>query len=162
MQNSLPAEWVDKIFLRLQGVYGREFTTQFSVIDQTTGVDVGLENAKEIWGEELATFRDWAEAIGYALKNLPEKAPNIIRFRELCRHAPPKNQALALPHKPTETEREKNKGIARQAFQSLASKPGDDGRDWARQILSKPTYDDGRARSPASIKIAKTALGMTN
>jgi hypothetical protein len=160
MQNSLPDEWIDRIFLRLQGVYGKDFTSQFKIIDPVTGVDVGMENAKQTWGEELATFADWPEAIGYALKHLPERPPNIIRFRELCRNAPPKETAPALPHRVTETEREKNRGVAKQAFQSLAKKPTDDGRDWARQILANPFYDDGRPRSPACIKIAQKALGL--
>lgn len=84
---TIPASWVDRIFARLQGVYGREFTGQFSVIDQN-GNDVGLENAKTVWAQELGAFAYNSDAIAFALLNLPERAPNAIKFKELCRLAP--------------------------------------------------------------------------
>lgn len=84
---TIPASWVDRIFARLQGVYGREFTGQFSVIDQN-GNDVGLENAKTVWAQELGVFAYNSDAIAFALLNLPERAPNAIKFKELCRLAP--------------------------------------------------------------------------
>lgn len=84
---TIPASWVDRIFARLQGVYGREFTGQFSVIDQN-GHDIGLENAKTVWGQELGCFAYNSDAIAFALLNLPERAPNAIKFKELCRLAP--------------------------------------------------------------------------
>jgi hypothetical protein len=164
MPSSLPAEWIDRIFLRMQGVYGREFTAQFSVIDQTTGVDVGLENAKQVWAEELATFHDWPEAIGYALKNLPDRSPNIIRFRELCRQCGNRPQPVMLTHTVTKQEREQNKYSAKNALHELSkhfgSKKVDDKKDWARKLVENPFYDDRRPRSPACIKIAKQALGI--
>jgi hypothetical protein len=158
MQNELPAQWVDRIFLRLQGIYGREFTAQFSVIDQTTGIDVGLENAKQTWGEELATFSDWPEAISYALRNLPEKAPNVIRFRELCRHGPKKINYAMLPMKPTSEEREKNKDVAKVMLKGILPSRAKDHKDWARKLLANPFYEDGRPRPMACLKIAKDAL----
>ena len=106
-QKILPASWVDRLFARLQGVYGREFTAQFSQFDND-GNDVGLLNAKQVWAEELGGFVDHPEALAYALKHLPERCPNAIRFRDLCRHAPPPN-VVAIEHKITEEERERNK-----------------------------------------------------
>ena len=84
---TIPASWVDRIFARLQGVYGREFTGQFSVIDNN-GNDIGMENAKSVWGQELGCFALNPDAISFALLNLPDRAPNAIKFKELCRHAP--------------------------------------------------------------------------
>lgn len=84
---TIPNSWVDRIFTRLQGVYGREFTAQFSVIDQN-GHDIGLENAKTVWAQELGSFAYNSDAIAFALLNLPERAPNAIKFKELCRLAP--------------------------------------------------------------------------
>lgn len=158
MPNALPQHWVDKIFLRLQGIYGREFTAQFSVIDQVTGMDVGLENAKQTWAEELGTFTDWPEAIAYALQNLPERAPNVIRFRELCRHAPKQLKGPLLPMKPTAEEREKNKDAAKSLLQNIIQPEKKDGKEWARRLLENPFYDDGRSRPPACIKMAREAL----
>lgn len=120
MQKMLPLAWVDRIFMRLQGVYGREFTAQFSVIDPTTGMDVGIENAKQVWSEELGSFTDWPEAISYALKNLPERSPNVIRFRELCRHAPPRNGQPQLTHQLTAEEIQRNRERIKEIRQMLS------------------------------------------
>lgn len=106
-QKILPASWVDRLFARLQGVYGREFTGQFSQFD-ADGIDVGLLNAKQVWAEELGGFSDFPEALAYALQHLPERCPNAIRFRDLCRHAPPKN-VVAIEHKLTEEQMAANK-----------------------------------------------------
>jgi hypothetical protein len=84
---TIPASWVDRIFARLQGIYGREFTGQFSVIDNN-GNDIGMENAKTVWGQELGCFALNPDAISFALLNLPDRAPNAIKFKELCRLAP--------------------------------------------------------------------------
>lgn len=102
--NPLPAVWVDKLFARLQGVYGRDFTYQFSNVD-STGFDVGLANARQVWGEELGGFSEHPEAIAYALENLPERIPNVIVFREICRKAPRKGYS-ALEYKMTDEDKE--------------------------------------------------------
>jgi hypothetical protein len=83
----LPIAWIDRMFARLQGIYGREFTSQFSVID-ANGNDVGMANAKQVWAEELGDFVDNPEAISFALKHLPDRVPNAIKFRDMCRQAP--------------------------------------------------------------------------
>lgn len=119
-QKILPASWVDRLFARLQGVYGREFTGQFST-GMVDGIDIGIENAKQVWAEELGGFCDHPDALAYALKNLPERCPNAIRFRDLCRHAPPKN-VVQLEHKLTEEELERNKKRIRELRESLTKK----------------------------------------
>lgn len=91
----LPNAWVDKMFARLQGIYGREFTSQFSVID-ANGNDVGMANAKQVWAEELGGFVDNPEAIAFALKHLPDRVPNAIKFRDMCRQAPLKSNPNQL------------------------------------------------------------------
>lgn len=108
-QKTLRRDWVDRLFARLQGVYGREFTGQFSTGLDVNGVDLGIENAKQVWAEELGGFSEWPEAIAYALSHLPERCPNAIRFRDLCRHAPPKNNVAQLEHKLTEEQMAANK-----------------------------------------------------
>jgi hypothetical protein len=108
-QNQLPRAWVEKIFTRLQGVYGREFLGQYGT-GMVNGVDPGIENAKQVWAEELAGFIRWPDAIAYALEHLPERTPNAIKFRELCRMSPRKeNKPLELEHKLTEEQMAANK-----------------------------------------------------
>ena len=108
-QKTLRRDWVDRMFARLQGVYGREFTSQFSTGLDVNGVDLGIENAKQVWAEELGGFAEWPEAIAYALQHLPERCPNAIRFRDLCRHAPPKNNVAQLEHKLSPEQMAENK-----------------------------------------------------
>lgn len=105
--NTLPAVWVDRLFVRLQGVYGRDFTSQFSQLD-SSGQDIGMMNAKQIWSEELGGFSEYPEAIAYALENLPERMPNAIVFREICRKAPRKGYN-ALEYKLTDDDKENAK-----------------------------------------------------
>ena len=100
---TIPSSWVDRIFARLQGVYGREFTGQFSVIDQN-GNDAGLENAKTVWAQELGTFAYNSDAIAFALLNLPERAPNAIKFKELCRLAPRPTVDLRMGYSKTDAD----------------------------------------------------------
>ena len=116
---TLPASWVDRLFARLQGVYGREFTGQFSQFD-ADGNDVGLMNAKQVWAEELGGFSEHPDALAYALKNLPERCPNAIRFRDLCRHAPAKD-VPALEHKLTPEQMAANKKRVKELLDSLAT-----------------------------------------
>lgn len=133
----LPDLWIDKLFARLQGVYGRDFTGQFST-GMVNGMDAGLENAKQTWAEELGGFSDHPEAIAYALSNLPDRCPNSIGFRDLCRRAPRK--ALdALEHKPSPEELAR--GLEKlQEAQKVVAKPKRDLLDWARKPRSAMAF----------------------
>ena len=105
---TLPDSWIDKIFARMQGIYGREFTSQFSVIDNN-GNDIGMANAKQVWSEELAGFHDQPECIAFALRNLSDRAPNAIKFREMCRQAPIKTNASQIGYSKTDYDDEQAK-----------------------------------------------------
>lgn len=120
---SLPSQWVDKIFLRLLGVYGAQFKAKFSVIEN--GVDVGMANAKEVWADELKTFRDWPEAIAYALQHLPtDHAPNAIEFRDICRRTP-KKEPVALAYKMTTEDHQRAASAAEAAIRGMKIKISD-------------------------------------
>lgn len=157
MKNSLRADWVDRIFARMQGVYGREFTGYYSIMDNATGIDIGLENAKVTWGEELATFQDWPEAIGYALERLPDRPPNVIKFRELCRQAPKKEDAKQLAYTPVRADWDTGRRAINNIKSSLAAFNHKDNLGWAKKILAE--HEAGVPKTPAVLKMAKTALG---
>ena len=114
----LPSAWVEKIFARLQGIYGREFTGQFST-GMVNGIDAGLENAKGTWAEELGGFVKWPEAIAYALEHLPERVPNCIKFKELCRNAP-RPEPMKLEQKLTEEQMAANKKRIKEIIDGLS------------------------------------------
>ena len=121
MDRILPATWVERLFMRLQGVYGREFTSQFAT-GMVDGIDPGIENAKQVWAEELGGFCENPEAISYALKHLPDRCPNVIRFRDLCRQAPPKNAGAALVHRLSPEEIEQNQQRIKEIREMLEGK----------------------------------------
>ena len=98
MTQQLPDSWIDRIFARLQGVYGRDFTGNFST-GLVDGVDLGIENTKQVWAEELACFSTAPMAIKYALEHLPTRSPNAIQFREACRVAPTVDASLKITQK---------------------------------------------------------------
>lgn len=85
------------------------------------GIDAGLENAKFTWAEELADFANKPEAIAYALAHLPERMPNCIKFKELCKGAP-RREHVKIPHKLTPEQIESNKARAKQLVADLAAK----------------------------------------
>ena len=116
----LPSAWAEKIFARLQGIYGREFTGQFST-GMVNGIDAGLENAKITWAEELGGFVKWPEAIAYALEHLPERVPNCIKFKDLCRNAP-RPEPVKLEYKLTEEQMAANRIKVKQMMADLKAK----------------------------------------
>ena len=80
----LIAHAVDEAFARLSTLYGREFASKFE------GDDVGA--VKAAWARELAPLPRALDAIAWALRNLPERCPNAIQFRNLCKQAPHPHQ----------------------------------------------------------------------
>jgi hypothetical protein len=81
----------------------------------------GLENAKVTWAEELSGFSKWPEAIGYALDHLPERVPNCIKFKELCRNAP-RPEPVRIEYKLTEEQMAANKIKVKQMMEDLKTK----------------------------------------
>lgn len=123
---ALPSSWVERIFARMTGVYGREFTGQFAT-GMVNGMDPGIENAKEVWAEELGCLVDRPEAIGWGLSNLPEKVPNAIRFRELCRGAPKPAEPLQLSHQLSPERKAENREQLRKIMAILGVQLSDNG-----------------------------------
>lgn len=116
----LPSAWVEKIFARMQGVYGREFLGQYGT-GMVNGIDAGIENAKIVWAEELGSFVKWPEAIAYALEHLPERVPNCIKFKELCRNAP-RPEPVKLEYKLTDEQLAENKARVKKMMEELRQK----------------------------------------
>lgn len=74
---------LDRIFKRLSATYGAAW-------DRALG-QAPLADVMTTWGHELAGFlqsRDAMMGIAWGLENLPERCPNVIEFRNLCRRAP--------------------------------------------------------------------------
>lgn len=136
-------EAIDRLFKRLGATYGARWDAS---LGQTP-----LSDIKTVWAYELAPFEKQLNRIAWALENLPERCPNAIEFRNLCRQAPsPEAPALPLP--------KVNPEIAAKVIDGLkASNPTTgrmDARAWAKAILANP-----QGRTPTVIQMAKRAVG---
>lgn len=155
----LPDSWVERIFDRMQGLYGSLWLDRWrsgETIEQN-GVrfDRGLLLAKATWGEELAGFADQPERISRALEGCRHCRfpPTLPEFLDLCRqqHSEPL-KALPAPEIPADVRRARSAEL-NQAAKKIATKKSD-GREWAREILKSP-----KQFPHISVKFARMALG---
>ena len=148
---ALPIEWIERIFLRLHGRFGNTFFDKYR-IGQTNanGDDVGLENAKLIWSQELAGMT--AERITNGLKASYEFAPSCDDFKAKCVTEAKVNDYIALPKK---VDREASKAYASEVVQYVSKniKPTRDYKKWAKDILADPSKCTDYA-----VKCAREAL----
>ena len=127
-------EWIDRIFQRLTGIYGSQFTAKFKQI--VDGIDEGTANAKGVWAKELGNFSDKPESIAYALDHLPtEHAPNALEFRDICRRAPRK-EVPQVEYKPTAEDKERQRELSHKAAAAVTRKEFD-GLLWAKRPKSQ-------------------------
>ena len=85
---SLPCKVIDRLFDRLTVTYGVQFKRAYEGQDPSA--------VKTSWAHELGMFTGRLEPIAWALENLPERCPNVIEFRKICR-AMPSPEVLQLP-----------------------------------------------------------------
>jgi hypothetical protein len=133
----------DHLFNRLLAVYGTQWTKQWQ--------DVPMQDAKDAWARELGQYAGRLEAIAYALDNLPERAPNAVQFRNLCRAAPaPDVPALPMPEASPQRMREELAKLGHVTGAKVQTATG--AMDWAPRIL---------ARHAAGAKITPMVLRMS-
>jgi hypothetical protein len=92
----LPASWVEALFAKLTVRYGVAFGQQYR------DLDIGIVKAD--WADVLDGVQ--SDSIRYALQYLPERPPNAMSFRNLCRSAPATTApALPAPAEPADPAR---------------------------------------------------------
>ena len=149
---SLSTMAIDRLFSRLTATYGRDFMARFSGIPES--------DLKTVWAHELSGFERHLGSLAWALENLPERAPNVIEFRNLARRAPtPDLPRLPEPKAdPARVAAELAKlAPARKAIAAAAA-GGHDPREWARRNIARHAAGD-RVR-PITLLFSKQALGM--
>ena len=106
MQNKLPAEWIERIFMRLHGRFGNAFFNKFRTGQlSNTGEDLGILNAKQVWAEELGHLS--VERLKKGLAASYEYAPSCDDFKQACSPVPAchrDNKFLALPKPKADSE----------------------------------------------------------
>ena len=148
MPEPLPMQWIDRLFTKLALTYGAPFMARYDGLD--------LEMVKAEWAEGLSGYQaENGAAIAWALGMLPDRAPNLIEVRTLCRHAPtPAKKLLEAPvDKPDPT-------LLAKVSQGLEKAAPPDSKQWARDLAQKDA--DGVALSVAQRWMYREALGVAN
>ena len=138
------AEVIDRLFHHFSATYGAEWSRQWATVP--------IADVKTAWGHELAGYENHLSALTYAFENLPERCPNAIQFRNLCRAAPAKPvTVIEVPKAGLECVKAE---IAK--FKTAPAPVKTDGRDWARKILAR--YASGEKIQPYALQLAQSAL----
>lgn len=147
---SLSSKAIERLFERLSATYGREWFDKFAGIDP--------QAVKALWGHELAPFADRLHAVAWALENLPERCPNAIQFRALCRQAPVPHVEALLPPR-ADPERVARELAKLAPSMGAGQRQQGDHKQWARNILERIASGRGSVSYTAAA-MAKRALGM--
>lgn len=153
MNQPLPQEWVERIFLRLHGRFGSAFTDKYKLNQyDSDGNDLGVLNAKFVWAEELAGIS--ADRIKAALLYNYDFPPSCDQFKAQCKSQIAAHQDYkALPK--LKMSEEKTAEIQNRLAEFTS--PKRDMRGWAKKILANPSnYPD------ISVRFAKEALNVTD
>jgi hypothetical protein len=148
MSLSLPA--IDRLFDRLFLTYGVAFSRTFEGLD--------LNAVKSSWAHELAYYASSKDAMGriaWALDNLPERPPNVIEFRNICKRAPA-IEAAPLPAPKANPERLKAEIAKLMGPAKVAAKTPTAGRDWAHRIVGRAKA--GEVIAATTLRFAQEAL----
>lgn len=151
-----PPKAIDRVFERLALAYGRAFGDQF------TGMDP--ERVREQWAIELDSFTDHLDMVAWALTHLPERPPNSIQFRNLCRQAPATPEPKRLEAPPADPQRvqaelAKATPLVDGARARAAHREPVDYRAWAKRIVARVAMGDKTVSRCARL-MAEDALGI--
>lgn len=142
---SLPANWTDKIFMKLTLIYGRDFTARWE--------GMNICDIKTDWSHELSGYENRPKAIAWALQNLPAgKPPTVLEFRKLC-NTLPQEATVFLEAPKADPEHVKAE------LSKLSPAPvKTDGKEWARRKLA--AHAAGDRVGVFGLKLARQALGV--
>lgn len=148
---NLKAEWVERIFMVLHGRFGNTFFNKFKVGKlNADGEDVGLVNARAVWGSELAGLSP--ERIKHALDASYDHAPSCDEFKANCKLQVQVEDYKAISSK---VDYESGKRYAENVVAFVAKNLSDktDYKAWAKRIIADP-----KRFPPESLVAAKEAL----
>lgn len=144
---------IDRVFKRLAGTY-------LAAWDRTIGA-TPIADVKTVWAHELSGFlqsRQAMRAIAWALEHLPERCPNAIEFRNLCRQAPPADLPQ-LPAPAADPERVAAELDKLAPLRVLVKGQGPvDHKAWAHKLIARHGCGGKVASYP--LRIAREALGL--
>ena len=139
---------IDRLFHRLGATYGADW-------DRALG-QTPINDAKTVWAHELAPFKQSLHRIAWALENLPERCPNVIAFKSLCKQAP----APVLPAlpEPRADKKRMNDELEKLGHIRMAEKPAYGMKEWAYRLQTR--HKQGGSLNSNQIRCYKAALGL--
>ena len=139
---------VDYIFRQCAATYGAAW-------DKSLGQSP-ITDTKTAWLNAVAPFRNSKKRIVWALENLPQRPPNPIEFRALCRVAP-MPEVLALPEPAANPERVAAELAKLGHVRESVSMPHG-GKQWAYTLQKR--HQQGDRLNHNQIRCYKAALGI--
>lgn len=118
---------IDRLFHRLGATYGADW-------DRALG-QTPIADAKTVWAHELAPFKNSLHRIAWALENLPDRCPNVIVFKSLCKQAPAPVVPI-LPEPPADKKRV-DEEMAKLGHIRMADKPAYSMKEWIFRLKDK-------------------------
>ncbi len=146
---SLPIKAIDRLFERLGATYGASWTRQWETVP--------MNDVKAAWSHELSVYANRLEVLAWALENLPERCPNAIEFKNLCRNAPAP-QVPKLPEPKADPQRVASELAKLGHLQKQAKAEAWDHKGWARRIVAR--HEAGDRINPVTLRCARDALRM--
>ena len=144
MEQQTFSEVIDAIFAKLAVRYGA-----------TEGVNMNL--VKSDWGSELSGFARNLEPLRYALRNLPERCPNVVQFRAIANCCPlPEFKQLEAPAADPAKVAQATAQLGQAAKAMTAQRQ--DPRAWARRILERVAAGEKVGRYAR--ESAEVAMGL--
>ncbi len=151
---SLSLKAVERIHERMAMSYGAQYSRMWAGLDPN-----GL---LAMWGSELASFasQPGLQRIAWALENLPERCPNLIEFKTLCRAARVEIDTPMLPLPKADPER------VRAELSRLGYIPKEqrmqvgtvDHKAWAKRLIAR--HEAGEILKPYTLRCAQEALRL--
>ena len=142
-----PTELIDLLFNRLYATYGAAW-------ERSIG-QAPINDVKSVWSDSLSGYLKTKEsmlAIRWAIENLPDRVPNALEFRSLCRAAPVIDAPmLPMPKVNPEIAEKVLSGLKAATISKI------DHKAWAKKIMLN--YKGGLRQNPTSLQMARDALG---
>ena len=148
---SLPMKAVDRLFERLAATYTTAWVRQFD--------HVPMQDVKTAWAHELSGYAGRLDSVAWALENLPQKCPNVIEFKAVCRQAPrpPEQQLAPVKADPDRMAAELAK-LADVKKSAKSAAHGIDHKAWARALQSRD--EAGEKLNPTVRRFYREALRL--
>lgn len=149
---SLPPEWVERIWAVMRANYGASFDRQWEC---PAGADPvrHVEQLKAHWAKELRGCAQAVDAVVWALEHLPEFPPNLPQFKALLRAAP-------MPEQPRLPPPAASPAVARRVLAAIRPKRGNvNPMSWAIRLAQRER--DGAVLTIGQRESWRRAFGLT-